>query len=394
MIRGGGSRGGGGGFSRGGGGGFSRGGGGGYSRGTHYGSNRIYRSGGYIGGGGGSNICGCICCCVLIPVVFGIIIFAVIFGTPTVAAEHTLYPGDNMIARVPEDMTTFSVEGGQVTAYMFKEKPETVNTINKSETIREHLGPDRYTYAMFYFNQGSIINTTWNIASNDSAIEYFVFQGHGSFSSFEQGSDSFNYKEHVYANESSTVMTVSVDDDYYFVWWNTLDDSASVNITIDMQKYNYNTHDNVLHSIGGNFGDVEIKSGWNYIVVENDGSYDAKISIGFKGQSNFQQYWYVFLILGILIVGSIVVIVVLVSKNKKSTTTQPQPAQHGQPGTVTYQQPMQPQQPTQPQQPMQPQQQDAPINICPYCGSSLDAGTRQAYLEGKAFCKNCGAKLR
>ena len=141
MIRGGGSRGGGGGggFSRGGG-GFSRGGSGGYSRGTHYGSNRIYRSGGYIGGGGGSNICGCICCCVMIPFVIGFILFAMLFSVPTSTGGYRLYSGDSMIVAVPSDMKTLSVtSGGNVGVHFFANKPNTYNSHNTTENFNENL---------------------------------------------------------------------------------------------------------------------------------------------------------------------------------------------------------------------------------------------------------------
>lgn len=344
--------------------------------------------------------------------------------------SQTLYPGDTMLLEIPYNGNQLTVTNSfDIDAYFFYEKPDVEKFSITKPRYDEYLSPSQRKGYGFYLIKDSKVTFEWN-STYGKDITFRIIKGKSNYDYFtNDGAVPHIYLE--VAASGSYDFTVEEDYDYYFAIEN-CNEYNDVDIFMDLEKYEYKTKEGIKKS-AGYWMDV---SGYSYVVLKNSGTYEQLVEYQFEGDymsyDPFDEVVTMFFILfGLLFVGAVIFVVIITtrssSKRKKLQSSniapisydstigkpayvpvnnQPGPAPRPQPGVysnvnrpapapapsqapVYYNQ----RAPVQPQRQAPAVSQKVAIDVCPYCGSTLDLATRNAYLAGNAVCSYCKSHL-
>lgn len=360
--------------------------------------------------------------------------------------SQVLFPGDTMLLEIPKNAALFSVEGENVNAYFYDDKPISV-LISKNGSYNDTLlGYAKLAWG-FHLNEGSAVKITWNSEDNES-VTFRLIKGYYGYDFFFRNNMVLaEYLEHSeIAVNGSYEFNASVASDYYY----TIENNGvanTVKFLFEMNEYEYKTDEGVLGT--GSGSQIDLDPTYEYVVLKYSDSavkgkevsyyFEANNQIDYPddddtpaddpfdefpfGEFPFGGFPLILLIVGPLMgLGIIIFMIAMVARNNSRrqamqrnnhpNTTSPfyydsnigkpaylpvdnQAAQNPQASPAAYSnqgKPVQPQDGFNQQQ-TQPAPGKIAIEVCPFCGSSLDLATKNAYLAGNGICSYCKSRL-
>jgi len=270
-------------------------------------------------------------------------------------------------------------------------------------------------------NKGSNGFVAWN--STNDTVDFYVIKGGAQYKDFQDGKAN-SYVTNI-KDQNYTYSVNITEDDYYYFFWKGSDSLNLISTLLEIEKFDYDT-DKADSNIA-NERKIPITEDFKYIVLVNEASRNDIVMFTLvTGQERGDVLMPIFF--GTLIATAVVIVLLLclvpggddkgtgtdqtdgfgqpVSESPTEDSSQSS-GKHAPAGSAAIVQPTPKQSsqsrvqggPTRPQSaPIPHQQPKQPssdiIDICPYCGSFLDNATKQAYRDGKAFCKSCGKQLR
>lgn len=348
--------------------------------------------------------------------------------------NQMLFPGDTMLLEVPYNARLFSVVNTNVEVYFYDYKPS-LELISRTGHHEGTLYQNNKLGWGFHLNEGSAVKITWNSEFSQSII-FRVMKGKFAYDSFWY--DDLVLNSSVIYTKTAAYGTyefnASVVGDYYF----TVENNASPNnveFLFEMNEYEYKTTQGV-RKVGNDY-EIDIDPGYEYVVLKysDNVTYGEEVSYYFASTYATDPYddyrpvddpfdgfpfggvsLMYFVAVPLMIIGIVIFVIVLAAKNnvgrklfQSTSTTLPITYNDavGKPAQVPIDNQAVPNQPysrappavlSGSQVPQQAPQgmykpQKEVIENCPFCGSTLDLATKNAYLAGNAICSYCKSPL-
>ena len=314
----------------------------------------------------------------------------------------TLERGETYLIDNSDGMhSKLDMQTNNVRTYFFTSKPTLYSAKNIFRNFSTDLKEYQYLKYNIRLNKGSNGFVNWNSTNDVNVSEFYLIKGTLDFENMKGGYD-FTYEAKRVSTNCTYDVSIETDEMYYFVW-KTTNFTDFVNFSVKLEKFEYDVS-TAEYSLAEPIK-MPLPDAMKYIVIVNEGTNNNKVMFtlidGVEQDDITRTILIIGAILGAVLVVVFIIIVMRYDKKNKGmvyTDGSGQLDGTGQPANI----PIYPNQfgQEQFQQPQQPQQQGLyqpigdMIDICPFCGSSLDYATKEAYRAGKAFCRSCGKSLR
>ncbi len=153
----------------------------------------------------------------------------------------------------------------EIESSFFNEEPSLTDAITYHKNESFLLNSEYYKYLDFYMKTGSqlVLNFESSLAHR---LNFYIIKGDSEFSKFENPNYDYNSEEDKYVTSLSHITFTSEESDYYYLVWENLGFTRTINYTLDMKFTEYD----VSNPQAWKFGRfTQENSFYPYVVIKN-----------------------------------------------------------------------------------------------------------------------------
>ncbi len=165
----------------------------------------------------------------------------------------------------------------EIKSSFFNEEPSLTETITYQKNESFLLNSEYYEYRAFYMKTGSqlVLNFESSLAN---CLNFYIIKGDSEFSKFENPNYDYNSEEDEYVSTLSHFTFISEESDYYYLVWENLGFTTTINYTLDMKFTEYD----VSNPQSWKFGRfTQENSFYPYVVIKNTDN-SSNLAVSFR----------------------------------------------------------------------------------------------------------------